>query len=161
MTARPELALVAGDGPRAGADAEAALVLQRLMRGAFGRGRRFAFDQAAEILDVRERQLRAIADGEQRPGLGLGLAIAGLIGPAAVNALLAVVGYGAARPVEDGTGPCPFRTLAGINRAAAILAEALEDCRIDHVERVGCAAALRELARQAHGLADQLEQRKT
>jgi hypothetical protein len=133
--------------------------LRRLMGGAFGRGRRFSFEEGAELLGMKERHLRAIADGEQRAGLNQGLSIAGLIGPAAVNALLASVGYLGAKPAEAAAAASPFETLGGKGKGLACLSTALSDGRIDHVERAGVIAMAQALARELEALAASLEAR--
>mgnify|MGYP000990215585 CR=1 FL=1 len=138
-------------------DVQISGTLRRLVDGAFGVGRRYSYEQAAELLSCKVSSLRDIAAGVKHARLGLGLAIAGLIGPAAVNTLLAEIGYLGARRQDDDDEAKPFETLAALNSTSATLATALADGRLDHRERPACAQALRELGSLALEQAADLE----
>ena len=68
-----------------------------------GAGKKISWADLSIALDESEPRLRKLVrDDETRREvrLGLGLRIAAILGPRTVNALLAMVGYGHARPLE-------------------------------------------------------------
>lgn len=146
-------ASTAADPARA-ADADESL--RRVMRLNIGQGRRLSCDEVAEALDVTPRWVRSIRDGEHRASFGAGLAIAGLIGPAALNGVLLAVGYGGARHLEPAEAS-EYATLAHLGRGVAMLSDALADGRIDHSERPQLISMARELQDKMIRLAAQLE----
>lgn len=157
-TASPRRHATADLGPIAVDHGRGALLaLRAAMRLQIGGGgKRLSCELVGEALEMAPRKVRAIRDGEQEPGFGEGLVLAGLLGPATFNSVTSRVGYAGARQLDD-EHACPFETLAVISSAAATLAQALHDTVIDHTERPGCIAALRGLADDAQELAAQLE----
>lgn len=83
------------------------------------------------------RSYMANDPGEVRePTLSNALSIACVLGPRAVNAVMALIGY-SARPLEDEEGDCPMQVTAQGMAHLSVIATAAADGRIDHIERPG------------------------
>ena len=70
----------------------------------------------------------------RRVALADGLAIASVLGERAVNALLADIGYGGAKPLDEVGEPHPIEDVAKAMGAFNVFVQAAADDRIDHVE---------------------------
>lgn len=140
--------------PARAADADQSL--RRVMQLNIGQGRRLSCAEVAEALGVTPRWVRSIRDGEHHASFGAGLAVVGLIGPAALNGVLLAVGYGGARHLEPAEAS-EYAALAQLGRGVATLSDALADGRIDHSERPQLISMARELQDKMTRLAAQLE----
>jgi hypothetical protein len=130
---------------------------QRVLALNVGSGRRFGVAELAEACELPERTLRSYLPGEgKQPLLCAALQVLAALGPAALSAVLATVGYGA-RPLR-GEPASPFQALAGMGEGVSQLATALADGRIDHHEAAGLVAMARGLAHELEALAATLEQ---
>ncbi len=79
-------------------------------------------------------------DGKQ-PCIANALSLALVLGKPAVNALLAIIGYGCARPLDEQDDANAMEVVAGLLPQVAKIAQAASDGRIDHVERPHVQAA--------------------
>jgi transcriptional regulator with XRE-family HTH domain len=102
----------------------------------------------AERLGKSVRTVEAYRYGETLPSADDMLALYPVLGPAFVNELLATVGMGRVRWLNKDAN-CPHKVLSKTANAAAVLADALQDKRIDHIEAPKVEAAYADLAEAA------------
>ena len=80
------------------------------------------------------------------------MSIASVLGQSAVNAILALIGYGGAEPLEEPEGAAPGLIVAELIDASAIVARAAADGRFDHTEKPLVRAARARLVAAAMAL---------
>lgn len=112
-------------------------VMFRLLRSEVIVARRFTAEQLADESGVGVEAIRSYMKGSpaarKEASLSSALSIAAVLGPKAVNALLAVIGY-AAHPLEDPDEVRPGDVVAGVMREVAVMAEIAADGRVIHTE---------------------------
>jgi hypothetical protein len=107
--------------------------------------RNFTVEQIAEASQVPVRTIRSYMandPGEVRePTLSNALSIAVVLGKPAVNAVLALIGYGGAAPFDEPDPVAPMQLVADGMKHFAVIADAAADNRIDHTEEERTRAA--------------------
>lgn len=113
-----------------------------------GAGRRYSVEALAEATAIPARTVRSYVAGDATPSLANLLEMARHLPEAWVNMLLDAAGLGGAHRLEAGAGDTAhgIRTLVGLAEGVSQLGRALEDQKLDHVERRILAPALRQLA---------------
>lgn len=121
----------ADDAPIIGHDRVCA-VIAGLLRAAQARG---LSDHALESMTgLSARRIKSYRVENKEPSLSAALSLALALGPDALNAVLALVGY-AARPLDDPDDAAPGLIVAELIDATAVVARAAADGRFDHTER--------------------------
>jgi hypothetical protein len=120
-------------------------LVRTLLRSAILVERRFTVDALAALSHIKPRSLRAYMSndpGELRePSLSAALSIVSVLGPRAVNAVIALIGYGGAEQTDEPEGTAPGLIVAELIDATSVVARAAADGRFDHVETPGVKSA--------------------
>jgi predicted transcriptional regulator len=98
-------------------------------------------DTLAEQSGVAARTIKSYRVEGKEPSLSNALAIAAVLGPTAINSVLATVGYGRATSLDDEPEANVAGLIAQVLPHVSTLAAAVADGRIDHAERPGVQAA--------------------
>jgi hypothetical protein len=101
--------------------------------------------KGADALDVEERLIRCVRDGERGCRVELGLRVLAFCGQDAMDEALASVGYCGARPIEATDEVTPDRALIHLLETSAALAKAWEDRRLTNDEAAHVAKLIRNL----------------
>lgn len=130
MSAQPsvyEVGIVSPDRVRA--------VVQGVLRAAQLEG---WTDEALEgASGVKARTIKSYRVEGKEPSLSNALSVGVVIGPRALNPILALIGY-AARPLEDADAVQPMQIAADAMKHLSVIASAAADGRIDHIEEPAC-----------------------
>jgi len=109
-------------------------IVQGILRGAQAV---WTDDSLAAASGVPARTIKSYRVEGKEPSLSNALSLALVIGPTALNAMLAAIGY-VARPLEDADAICPAKVVADGLAAFTVIATAAADGRIDHIEEPLC-----------------------
>lgn len=112
-------------------------IVQGILRGAQAI---WTDDSLAAASGVPARTIKSYRVEGKEPSLSNALSLALVIGPTALNSMLAVIGY-VARPLEDADAISPTKVVADGLAAFSVIATAAADGRIDHIEAVACREA--------------------
>lgn len=110
-----------------------------LLRGAQARGIHDNLLSASS--GIPERTIKSYRTDGKDPSLTNALSLLAALGPDAVNAVLATIGYGGARPLGDAPAIDPRTIVADLLPHVSTLAQAAADGRFDHTETPACEAA--------------------
>lgn len=120
-------------------------IVRPMLRNATVVSRRFTVEQIAEQSGVPIRTVRSYmandASEVREPTLSNALSIACVLGPMAVNGVLALIGYGGAKPLDEADEMQPMAMAATALASLSTIATAAADGRIDHSERPACRQA--------------------
>lgn len=120
-------------------------VVRPVLRNATIVAKRFTVEQIAEMSGVPLRTVRSYMANDpaevREPTLSNALSIACVLGPIAVNGVLALIGYGGAAPLEEGDDRQPIQMLIRGAEGWATITRCAADNRIDHVEEPDMTAA--------------------
>lgn len=101
--------------------------------------RRLTAEQIAQQSGVSIRTVRSYMAndaGEVREAsLSAALSIAVVLGGRSINALLALIGYGGAAPLDEMAEDCPLDSAVAATQALSTFLAMAADRRIDHTER--------------------------
>lgn len=97
-------------------------------------------DALSAASGVPARTIKSYRVEGKEPGLANALSLACVLGPRALNPLLALIGY-VATPLEDADEADPARIVADLLPHVSTIAAAAADGRIDHIERPACQRA--------------------
>ncbi len=109
-------------------------VVQGILRGAQAV---WTDESLSAASGVPARTIKSYRVEGKEPSLSNALSLAVVLGPAAINSMLAVIGY-VARPLEDADAVAPSQIVADGLAAFSIIASAAADGRIDHTEAPKC-----------------------
>lgn len=108
------------------------LAVQGVLRAAQAQG---WTDESLEAASgIKKATIKGYRVEGKEPSLSKALSLAVVIGPTAINPLLALIGY-AARPLEDADAISPMQMTATAMEHLSTIAKAAADGRIDHIER--------------------------
>ena len=107
-------------------------VLQALLRGALADG--INDDQLERLSGVKARAIKSYRVDGKQPRLSSALSLAVALGPDAVNAVMAIIGY-VATPLEGGPTSQPMELVAGVMQRLSTIATAASDNHFDHIEK--------------------------
>lgn len=100
--------------------------------------RSMSVETIATLSGVKVRAIRSYMASDpaelREPPLHAALSIAVVLGKGAVNAMLSLIGYGGAEPLDEPDARAPGLIVAEIIDATAPIARAAADGRIDHTE---------------------------
>jgi len=113
-------------------------LVQGILRAATAKG--WTDAQLSELSGVPARTIKSYRVEGKEPSLSNALSLALIIGPQAINTMLAAIGY-VARPLDEADSLCPAKVVADGLAAFSVIANAAADGRIDHVEAVACREA--------------------
>jgi len=120
-------------------------VVRTLLRSATVVSRTYTAEQIADASGVQLRTVRSYMANDpgevRKPTLSNALSIAVVLGPRAVNAVLALIGYGGASPLDEPDAIMPMQVIADGMKHFAVIADAAADNRIDHTEEAATRAA--------------------
>lgn len=110
--------------------------IRRQLNTAINIERRFTAEQLATESGVSLSAIRSYMrnEGAKEPCLANALSIAVVIGPRAVSAIMALIGYSAA-PLDEPEAIQPMQILSDALNHLSIIGQAAADNRIDHVEK--------------------------
>lgn len=94
----------------------------------------------AEASGVKARTIKSYRVEGKEPSLSNALSLAVVIGPRALNPVLALIGY-VAKPLDEPDAMQPMQIAADAMAQLSVIASAAADGRIDHVEEPGVRAA--------------------
>ncbi len=98
-------------------------------------------DQALEEASgVKARTIKSYRVEGKEPSLANALSLAVVLGPKALNPVLALIGY-VARPLDEADDMNPMAIVAEAIRGLSVIASAASDGRIDHIEQPSCLEA--------------------
>lgn len=114
------------------------LVVQGILRAAQAGG----WTDAAleEASGVKARAIKSYRVEGKEPSLSAALSLACVIGPRALNPVLAIIGY-VARPMDEPDAIQPMQIVADGMQHFSVIAKAAADNRIDHTEEAETTAA--------------------
>jgi hypothetical protein len=102
-------------------------------------------DDALEGLSgVPARTIKSYRIEGKEPSLSNALSLAVVIGPKALNPILALIGY-VAKPLDEADAVNPNQIIASLLPHVSTIATAAADGRIDHIEQPGCRQAADEI----------------
>lgn len=122
----------ASEGGFAGRD-RVCRVVQGLLRGAQQMG--WTDESLAAASGVPARTIKSYRVEGKEPSLSNALSLGSALGPAVVNGLLAVIGFGGARSLGEKDAIDPAQLVATVLEPLSAIASAAADGRIDHTER--------------------------
>lgn len=114
------------------------LVVQAILRAA--QADNWTDAQLAELSGVKARAIKSYRVDGKEPSLSSALSLAVVIGPKAINPLLALIGY-VARPLDEADAFCVNSAVATGLKHFSTIASAAADGRIDHNEAPLCREA--------------------
>lgn len=117
--------------------------LQGLLRGAQQSGWTDSSLEAAS--GVPARCIKSYRVEGKEPSLSNALSLCVVLGPKAMNSILALIGYGGAKPLDECDGINPNMLVANLLPHVSTLAMAAADGRIDHIEKPLCQQAADEI----------------
>jgi hypothetical protein len=126
----PESSIVSPDRVRS--------VVQGVLRAAKAEG--WTDPQLAELSGVCGRTIKSYRVDGKEPSLSNALSLAVVIGPKALNPVLALIGY-VAQPLDEADGFDAHRAVATGLQHFSTIATAAADGRIDHLEAPMCREA--------------------
>lgn len=106
-----------------------------ILRAAQGAG--WTDDALEDLSGVPARTIKSYRTEGKEPSLSNALSLAVVIGPKALNPILALVGY-VAKPLDEADGINPHLIVASLLPHVSTIASAAADGRIDHLEQPGC-----------------------
>jgi hypothetical protein len=112
--------------------------VQAVLRAAQGAG--WTDDALASLSGVPARTIKSYRVEDKEPSLSNALSLAVVIGPKALNSVLALIGYHA-KPLEDADAINPALIVATLLPHVTTIAKAGADGRIDHLEQPECTEA--------------------
>lgn len=112
--------------------------LGAVLRAAQGAG--WTDDALAGLSGVCARTIKSYRIEGKEPSLSNALSLAVVIGPKALNPILALIGYHA-KPLDEADALNPNMIVASILPHVSTIATAAADGRIDYTERPGCQRA--------------------
>lgn len=115
------------------------LVLQGLLRGAQASG--WTDESLSGACGVPARTIKSYRVDGKEPCLTNALSLAVVLGKTAINAILAIIGYGGATPLDEADDINVNEMVASGLRHFTTIATAAADGRIDHSEEPDCTAA--------------------
>jgi hypothetical protein len=116
--------------------------VQSLLRAAQAQG--WTDDTLEAATGVKSRRIKSYRVEGKEPSLSAALSIAVVLGPQALNPLLALIGY-VARPLDEADEITPARIVADGLVHFQVIAAAAADGRIDHTEAPACQRAADQL----------------
>lgn len=134
MTVDPSVS----DSPVIGPD-RVSTVVQGILRSAQLKG--WTDEALGEASGLKPRTIKSYRVDGKQPCLANALSLAGVLGKPAVNALLALIGYGGARPLDEHDEVKPMEVVATLLPHISSIAQAASDGRFDHAEMPGVRAA--------------------
>lgn len=118
------------------------LTVQALLRAAQAEG--WTDPQLDQLSGVPARTIKSYRVDGKEPSLSNALSLAVVLGPRALNALLAIIGY-VARPLDEADEPNVALLVATGLTHFSTIATAAADGRIDHLEEPRCREAADQL----------------
>ena len=97
-------------------------------------------DALSELSGVPARTIKSYRVEGKEPCLANALSLACVIGPKAINSILALIGY-SGRPLDESDESAPGMIVATLLTHSATIAKAAADGRFDHTEKPGCREA--------------------
>jgi hypothetical protein len=112
-------------------------IVQGILRGAQAI---WTDESLAAASGVPARTIKSYRVEGKEPSLSNALSLALVVGPTALNSILAVIGY-VARPLDEADAISPTKVVADGLAAFSVIATAAADGRIDHIEAPLCREA--------------------
>lgn len=112
--------------------------LQAILRGAQAAG--WTDETLEGLCGVPARTIKSYRVEGKEPSLSNALSLAVVIGPKALNPMLALIGY-VAKPLDEADALSPHLIVASILPHVSTIATAAADGRFDHIERPKCREA--------------------
>lgn len=113
--------------------------LRTLLRSRVDIERTMTAEHISQLSGVKIRAVRSYMANDpaelRQPPLSAALSIAVVLGPTAVNAILALIGYGGATPLDEPDEMAPGLIVAELVEQTSVIARAAADGRIDHTEQ--------------------------
>lgn len=113
-------------------------VLQGALRAAQAAG--WTDEALEQASGIKKRRIKSYRVDGKEPSLSATLSLALVLGPRALNPLLALIGY-VARPLDEEVADCPLDSGVTAMGALHTFMRAASDKRIDHVEAPGATEA--------------------
>jgi len=114
------------------------LLVQGLLRSAQASG--WTDESLGAATQMKPRRIKAYRTEDKEPPLSAALSLAVVLGPSAINGVLALIGY-VARPLDEPDALQPMQIVAAGLAHFNTIAQAAADGRIDHTEENDCRLA--------------------
>jgi len=114
------------------------VLVQGLLRSAQASG--WTDETLGAAAQMKPRRIKAYRIEEKEPSLSAALSLAVVLGPSALNSLLALIGY-VARPLDEPDALRPMQIVADGLAHFNVIAQAAADGRFDHTEMDPCRIA--------------------
>lgn len=95
-------------------------------------------DMLASATGIPARTIKSYRTEGKEPSIGNVLILCDVLGPDAMNAILAAIGWGGAHPLDEATGINVAKLVADLLPHISTIAQAAADGRIDHTEEPAC-----------------------
>lgn len=112
--------------------------LQAILRSAQAKG--WTDNQLSDLTGIPARTIKSYRIEGKEPSLSNALSLMLIIGPKAINGILALIGYHAS-PLDEADAFCPNAAVAVGLKHFSTIAECAADGRIDHLEAPHCKEA--------------------
>lgn len=115
------------------------VLLRSLLQSRVNIERLMTVEQVSQLSGVKVRAIRSYMANDplevREPPLSNALSIAVVLGAPAVNAVLSLIGYGGAQPLDEPDAIAPGTIVAELITHTAPIARAAADGRFDHTEK--------------------------
>jgi hypothetical protein len=110
-------------------------VVRGLLAAAVAPGSSWTYASLSDATGLKPKRLKSYVHEGKEPSLSAALSISVVLGKPAINAVLAVIGYGGAQPLDEAEDELPARVAAEMLANLSTIATAAADGRFDHHER--------------------------
>ena len=109
-------------------------VIAGLVRAAISRNGGWTYETLAQATGLKPRRLMSWVHEGKEPSLSGALSLAMVLGENAVNAILGVISYKGAVPLDNAPADCPLDSAVAVMSSLSVFMRAASDRRIDHTE---------------------------
>jgi hypothetical protein len=110
-------------------------LVRGLLSAAVAPGGSWTYESLGAATKLKARRLKSYVHEDKEPPLSAALSIGLVLGKPAVNAVLTLIGYGGAAPLDEPAENRPMQMVANCMQHFATIAGAAADDRIDHTEK--------------------------
>jgi len=110
-------------------------LVRGLLSAAVAPGSPWTYESLGAACRLNPRRLKSYVHEGKEPPLSAALSIGLVLGKPAVNAVLSLIGYGGAAPLDEADEVSPSQIVADGLADFTIIANAAADGRFDHTER--------------------------
>lgn len=109
-------------------------LVRGLLSAAVAPGGAWTYETLGAATRLKARRLKSYVHEGKEPPLSVALSIGLVLGKPAVNAVLSLIAYGGASPLDEADPSQPMLIVANAMRHLSVIGVAAADGRIDHTE---------------------------